>query len=167
MSGVLHHGVIGTGSGRHHDAHIDTAGNRFAECIDRFGLWNEIRILNPDALAGEAYGRVVENFHGWWRTFGLDECRMNQHVAFWFKGWKYVVPNEQFARFLDPVLAECGLHTVHDGPAQSEANVGDVFPVFRIAQPVVDYAMAAHERFAAVDDDELAMVPVVQHADIA
>ena len=42
-----------------------------------------------------------------------------------------------------------------------------MFAVLGVAQPTVYDAMTTHEGFTPVDDDELAMVAVVQHADVA
>ncbi len=48
-----------------------------------------------------------------------------------------------------------------------DADVGVVLAVLGVAQPGVDDAMTADERLPAVDDGDLAMVAVVQHADVA
>jgi len=78
---------------------------------------------------------------------------------------KDVLADEQLAGLARPVLAERRLHAVHDGPVQVQADVGEMLAVLRVAQPFVGDAMAADERFPAVDHGQLAVVAVVQHPD--
>ena len=55
---------------------------------------------------------------------------------------------------------------MHDGAAQPHAEVGIVLAIFGVAEPRIDHAMAADEGFAAVDDNKLAVVTLVHHADV-
>src|SRR6185503_21045597 len=68
--------------------------------------------------------------------------------------------------FPTPVLAERGLHGVHDRTTQSHADVGEMLAVLRVTQPRIDDAMAADEAHAPVDHRELAMIARVHHADV-
>src|SRR6185503_10837422 len=51
VPGVLHHRVVRTAGRRHQHTHIDAALYRSAKSVDRIGLGNEVRVLDPDALA--------------------------------------------------------------------------------------------------------------------
>ena len=67
-----------------------TARDRFAECDDRGGLGDEVRVLDPDPLPGEADRGVVQHFHRRRRAFRFDERGMDEQVAFWYI-FRYVV----------------------------------------------------------------------------
>jgi hypothetical protein len=53
------------------------------------------------------------------------------------------------------------------GPVEVKADVGEVLVIFGVAQPAVDDAVAADEGFAAIDHDDLAVVAVVEYADVS
>ena len=80
---------------------------------------------------------------------------------------KTLVTDEELAGILDPVLAEHRLHGVHDGPAQSHAEIAHVVGALRVPQPAIDDAVTANERDTAIQHYELAMIAVIEHADVA
>ena len=85
---------------------------------------------------------------------------MDQRVANWRQRGEHVVADEQLASLAHPILAEGGLHAVHDGSVHAHAEVAVMLAVLRVAQPGVDEAMAADKGFAAVDHHQLAVVTV-------
>src|SRR6187551_3309171 len=99
-------------------------------------------------------------------TLRLDECRVNRDVAGAFQRRKHAFAHEQLAGPPDPVFAEGGLHAVNDRAAEPYAHVHGALlrPLF--GQPAVDDAMAADERDSSVDDRKLAVIPLVEDADI-
>jgi hypothetical protein len=56
---------------------------------------------------------------------------------------------------------------VHDGAAKPDADVGEVLLVLGVAEPGVDDAVSADECGATVDDDDLAVIALVEDADVA
>ena len=112
---------------------VDSAGDGLSERVDRLRLGNEIRILNPDSLAREAYGGVMKNLDRRRRAFRFYVRRMNPNIARRLKGRKHVRACEQFPGLSHPVLAERGLQAVHDWAVQPETDVGEVLAVLSIA----------------------------------
>ena len=116
--------------------------------------------------ARQADRRVVQDLHGRRRVLGLREHGVDRHVASRLELGEHAVAGEQLAGLTGPVLAEGALHAVHDGAVQPHAHVGIVLAVLRVSQPLVDDAVTADEGLAPIDDDHLAVVAVVQHADV-
>jgi hypothetical protein len=69
-------------------------------------------------------------------------------------------------RLLDPVLREGRLQLRHDRPFHPRADVAEVLLVLRLPQPVVGEAMSAHVRDAPVDDEDLAVIAIVDQAEV-
>src|SRR5688572_32530199 len=109
---------------------------------------------------------MVQDLDGGCRTLRLDECRVNRDVAGAFQRRKHAFAHEQLASLPDPVFAEGGLHAVNDRAAEPYAHVHDALlrPLF--GQPAIDDAMAADKGDSPVDDRKLAVIPLVQDADI-
>jgi hypothetical protein len=118
-------------------------------------------------LRAAADDRVVQQLHGRRRTLWFHVSGVSGDLSSALQGREDIIAHEQLTGLSDPVLAECRLHAVHDGAAQPDADVGKVLPVLRAAEPAVDDAMAAEERGAAVEDDELAVIALVEDADMA
>src|SRR6185503_5511283 len=87
-------------------------------------------------------------------------------VAGAFQRRKHAFAHEQLASPPDPVFAEGGLNAVNDRAAEPYAHVHDALlrPLFSL--PAVDDAMAADEGDSSVDDRQLAVIPLVEDADI-
>jgi hypothetical protein len=83
-----------------------------------------------------------------------------------FQRRKHAFAHEQLASLPDPVFAESGLHAVNDRAAEPYAHVHDALrrPLFSL--PAVDDAMAADEGDSSVDDRKLAVIPLVEDAEI-
>src|SRR5688572_26435787 len=109
----------------------------------------------------------MQQFNGRSRTFGLHVGGVSGDMSSALLRGEDFVAHEQLTGLSDPVLAECRLHAVHDGAAQPNAYVGKVLPVLRAAEPTVDDAVAAEERRATVDDDDLAVIALAEDADVA
>src|SRR5688572_16048340 len=109
---------------------------------------------------------MVQDLDGGCRTLRLDVCRVNRDVAGAFQPRKHAFAHEQLADLPDPVFAEGGLHAVNDRAAEPYAHVHDALLRARFSQPAVDDAMAADEGDSAVDDRQLAVIPLVEDADI-
>jgi hypothetical protein len=96
----------------------------------------------------------------WCRIFtaGADPCgpELGEHV----------VPGEELARLLHPVLAEHGLDRVDSRAFHPHADIAPVIAIFAVAEPAVDDAMAGDERGAPVNHHDLAMVPLIDDADV-
>src|SRR5688572_2409616 len=90
---------------------------------------------------------------------------MDRDVSRFLLLGKDVLAHEQLAGLPDPVLAERRLHAVDDGPEQPNADIRDL-PLAAIAEPGVYDAVSAHEGHAAVDHRQLAMIALVEHADV-
>ena len=72
---------------------------------------------------------------------------------------------DQLAGRLQPVVREAGLERRHRRPFDPDLHVAPFARVPRVAAPVVRDAGAAGERDAAVDDERLAVGPVVEAAE--
>src|SRR6185369_10769691 len=84
--------------------------------------------------------------------------------------WKrreVLLPCRNLARLLDPVLAERALHAIDDRAGDADADVAPVIFVLRVAGPLLGDAEAAEVADASVDDDELAVIAVVQPSEVA
>jgi len=167
VGGVLHDRQIRRSGGRHHYADVDATLDRLSEGIDRFGVRQEIRVLDADALARDGQAKMVQDLHRGRRAFGFEAGDVDFDAADTLELGKGVPADEQLTGTLGPVLAEHGLHRMHGGTAKPHAEIAHVLAVLRVAEPLVDDAMAAHQGDAAVEHDELAMVAVVENADVA
>src|SRR5437660_4289296 len=68
---------------------------------------------------------------------------------------------------LDPVLAERALQAIDDGSDDAQAGVAPVILVLRVTGPLLGQSEATDVADAAVDDRDLAMIAVVQPAQVA
>src|SRR6188768_373432 len=109
---------------------------------------------------------MVQDLDGGCRILRLDECRVNRDVAGAFQRREHALAHEQLASAPDPVFAEGGLHAVNDRAAKPHAHVHDALLRPHFSQPAVDDAMAADEGDSSVDDRKLAVIPLVEDADI-
>src|SRR5687767_10254782 len=109
---------------------------------------------------------MVQDLDGGCRTLRLDVCRVNRDVAGAFQRRKHPFAHEQLASLPDPVFAEGGLHAVNDRAAEPYAYVNDALLRALFSQPAVDDAMAADEGDSSVDDRKLAVIALVEDADI-
>src|SRR6266550_1459203 len=71
------------------------------------------------------------------------------------------------AGLLDPVLAERALQAIDNWSDDAQAGVAPVILVLRMARPLLGQSEAADVADAAVDDRDLAMIAVVQPAEVA
>ena len=167
VRGVLHHREVRSLCRRHHHAHVDAAFHGLAHGLDGRRVGQEIRVLDPQPLARQAQHQVVQDLDRRGRTFGFDTRHVGSHVTRGLQRGEHVVADKQLTGCVDPVFAERRLHGMHHRTAQPHADVAHVFAVLRLTHPGVDDAMAAHQRHAAVEDGQLAVVATVDLADVA
>ena len=133
VSRMLHDRHVRRVSRWNHDAYVHTAFNRLPERLDRFVVGQEIGVLNANGFSRHANHEVMQDFHGRRRALGFQAGDVNVHASFGRELRKNVVTYEELAGVLDPVLAEDRLHGVHDGPAQSHAEIAHVVGALRVA----------------------------------
>src|SRR5688572_13736116 len=92
---------------------------------------------------------------------------MDIHVALTLQLGESVLTHDQLAGVFNPVLAECGLHRMHDRAAHPHAQIAHVLLVLRIPEPAIDNAMTTDEGNTAIEHDDLAMIALVEHANVA
>src|SRR6185369_5854589 len=78
-----------------------------------------------------------------------------------------LLPCRNLTRLLDPVLAERALHAIDDRAGDADADVAPVILVLRVPGPFFGDAEAAEVTDASVDDDDLAVIAVVQSSKVA
>src|SRR5688500_3266570 len=79
---------------------------------------------------------------------------------------KAFLSREDFTALFEPVLAEAGLHSVHDRSLDPSGNVAEMLLVFGIAEPVIGNAVASDISDAPVNDDDFPMIAIVHTADV-
>src|SRR3954452_12360244 len=82
------------------------------------------------------------------------------------EGRKVLLAGHDLARLLDPVLAERSLHPVDDRPLHTQAGIAPVVLVLPAPRPLLGESIAADVADAAVDDRFLAMIAVVEPAEV-
>jgi hypothetical protein len=129
-------------------------------------LGDEVGVLDPDASrapgtapCGAGSSRPAPSSPASGRRRGPDVAHRLQHREDSSPTNSSPVSPAQFS-----LKAPWMLCTM--GPCSQHADVGVVLVVLGVAQPVVGDAVAADEGLLAVDDADLAVVAVVQHAEV-
>ena len=131
--------------------------------VDRHLVGHEVRVRDVDRASCADDREVVHDADG--RGAGLRRAhdRLHRQPAGDVRLQRVVqLPRHQLARALEPVLREPRLQRRDGGPLDADLDVAPVVRVLRVPAPVVGDAGAAGEGDAAVDDQRLAMGPMVE-----
>ena len=145
--------------------HVDAALHGGAEGLDRIGLGDEVGVLDPHALAARSRSRCGAGSSPPAPSSRASRTAVRHDVAGGLQAREKSSPTNSSPVSPAQFSLKAPCTAVDDGPAQVHATSANA-PVLGVAQPVVDDAVAADEGLAAVDDDDLAVVAVVHHADV-
>src|SRR5438552_2235920 len=150
---------------RRDDLHVHAALGRADERVRHPSVRNEVGIGDQDRRARGIDGEQEQHvgFRGAARRRALDRLR-DQRPARRQLG-KVRVAAEQEARGVAPVLGEGGLQEAHDRSLDAHVGLAPVPLRASVAGPLLTHARATGEADAAVDDENAAMVAMVDPLD--
>src|SRR5688572_19505477 len=146
------------------DAHLALTSGK--ECRQHQVVGNEIRGFEIDAGPSGCNRHQVHQVHAFAATGRRRNEHLGVHVAGRSQRRKVVAAVQHFARDLDPVVVERGLHLRDDRTFDLEVHVAPMVRILRMALPLVGDADAACEADRAVDHQQLAVRTVVQAAEV-
>src|SRR4030095_8818131 len=123
---MLHHRVVRAARGWHQYAPVDAAFDSCAKRVNGIGLGNKVGVLDPDALARQANGSVMQDLYAWRGVLWLCKHGVDQHIAGWVELRKDTVAKKQLAGLAGPVLAEGALQAMDERPVRGECDVTTV-----------------------------------------
>lgn len=167
VRGMLHNRHVGGVGAGHHHSQVYPALHGPGHGIHGLGVGQEVRVLDPQPPVRHAEHGVMEDLHRGRGVLGLDPRHMYRHAPGRLEQGEDVAAHEELTRFVYPVFTEGRLHRVHHRSCEAHADVAEVIGVLRVAEPVVDDAVAADVGDAAIEDGDLAMVTPVEHAEVA
>ena len=142
---------------------LDASPGGVHQRLDHLFVEKDVWVGDLDRPAGRGQGQEERGVHRVASARGAATNDLRVDSAFRLdRAGKVIRSAEYDPRGLDPVLGERALEVLDDGPFDADVGVTPVAGHPTVPHPLVADAGATREAYAAIDDEDATVVPVVR-----